>query len=111
DLRRDLGTTDVGALLGLGSEGDVVVHHVGDLRRLPARTRNVRVEGRTRGGRRAGRVRLAPDHVLRAEPVDRSTPLVLRREVSRRVTPQPRPGVRTSVVDPCRIAPRGAVPE
>ena len=45
DLRRDLGATDLGALLGVGPEGDVVVHHLGHLRRLPACARDRRVEG------------------------------------------------------------------
>ena len=37
DLRRDLGRGGVGPLLGLGSEGDVVVRLLGGLRALPAR--------------------------------------------------------------------------
>ena len=35
--RRDLGLQRVGSVLGLGSEGDLVAHHLDDLRLLPAR--------------------------------------------------------------------------
>ena len=36
DLRRHLGRRGLGPVLGLGSQGDGVVHRVGDLRRVPA---------------------------------------------------------------------------
>ena len=59
DRRRDLGAEGVGPLLGMGPEGDVVVHHVDDLRRLPARALDVRLEGaaRRRGSRSSGSYR------------------------------------------------------
>ncbi len=59
DRRRHLGAARVGALLGLGSEGDVVVRHVGDLRGLPARALDVGMEGTSGRDHRVGRVRLA----------------------------------------------------
>ncbi len=37
DLRRDLGRGGLGPVLGLGPEGDLVVHLLGGVRRLPAR--------------------------------------------------------------------------
>ena len=37
DLRRDLGRGGLGPVLGLGPQGDGVVHRVGGLRRVPAR--------------------------------------------------------------------------
>ena len=82
DLRRDLGAADLGPVLGLGPEGDLVVHHLGDLRGLPARAGDGGVEGHARGGRRAGRLRVAAGHVLRGEPVDRGAALL--REVMAR---------------------------
>ena len=47
DRRRDLGAGGLGPLLGLGPEGDVVVRHVGDLRRATC------TRARRRGGRDA----------------------------------------------------------
>ena len=41
--RRDLGRPRLGPVLGLGPEGDLVVHHLGRLRRLPARPRHWRL--------------------------------------------------------------------
>jgi hypothetical protein len=78
--RRDLGGERVGALLGVGPEGDLVVHHVGGVRRVPARSRDVWMEGPASGDRRARRVRSAADHVLRRQPMDRRPALV--RDVS-----------------------------
>ena len=43
--RADLGGVRLGPLLGLGPQGGVGVHHLGDLRRLPARPRDRRLEG------------------------------------------------------------------
>ena len=56
--RCDLGRVGVGPLLGLGPEGDLVVHHLGALRRLPARPRDGRLEG-PQGGVGSGRGRRA----------------------------------------------------
>ena len=72
----DLGAERVGPLLGLGPQGDVVVHHVDDLRGLPARARDLRVEGDAGRRDRPGRVRLAVRHVLRGEHVDRGAALL-----------------------------------
>ena len=47
----------VGPVLGLGPEGDVVVHHVGDLRRVPPRARDGGLEGPPRRDHRAGGLR------------------------------------------------------
>ena len=58
DRRRDLGPGSVGPLLGLGPQGDVVVHHLGDLRRVPARAGHERLEGPPCRRDRARRVRL-----------------------------------------------------
>ena len=44
-----------------------------DLRRLPARARHQRMEGPPRRRHRARRLRLAADHVLRREPLDRGS--------------------------------------
>src|SRR5207247_3830630 len=76
DLRRDLGPERVEPLLGVGSEGDMVVHHVDDLRGLPARARDRRLEGPARGGARARRLRKPLRYVLRREPMDRGNALV-----------------------------------
>ena len=66
----------VGPLLGMGPEGDVVVRHVGDLRGLPSRALDVGMEGTSGRDHRAGRVRVAADHVLRGEPLDRRAALL-----------------------------------
>ena len=47
-----LGRGGLGTLLGLGSEGDVGVRHLGDLRRLPARTRDGWLAGASGGDHR-----------------------------------------------------------
>ena len=51
DRRSDLGPGSVGPLLGWDPEGDVVVHHLGGLRRVPARSGDERLEGTPSGGR------------------------------------------------------------
>jgi hypothetical protein len=47
--RAHLGRGGLGPLLGLGPQGDLVVHHLGAVRRLPARPRDRRVEGHQGG--------------------------------------------------------------
>ena len=54
--RRDLGGVRLGPLLGLGPQGGLGVHHLGRLRRLPARARDGRLAGPGRGVRRAARL-------------------------------------------------------
>src|SRR6266540_4534098 len=66
----------------MGPQGDVVVHHLGHLRRLPARTGDVGVARPTGRGDRARRVRVAARHVLRGEPVDRRPTLLRRGQVT-----------------------------
>ena len=56
---RDLGRQRLGPLLGLGPEGDLVVHHLGRLRLLPARARHGRLEGPQGGVPGADRLRAA----------------------------------------------------
>src|SRR6266511_1290648 len=69
----------------MGPQGDVVLHHLGHLRRLPARPGDVGVARPPGRGDRARRVRVAARHVLRGEPVDRRPTLL------RPVMPRPRP--------------------
>ena len=57
--RRDLGRGRLGPLLGLGPQGDLGVHHLGRVRRLPARPRDRRLEGPQGRVPRAGRLRRA----------------------------------------------------
>ena len=76
DRRRDLGAERVGTVLGLGPEGDLVVHHMGHLRGLSARALDLGLEGPAGGRRRPGRLRVPADHVLRGEPLDRRAALV-----------------------------------
>ena len=99
DRRRDLGPGRVGPLLGMGPEGDVVVRDVDDLRRLSARAIDGRMEGTPCGGDRRRRVRLAVDHVLRREPVDRRTAL-LRERMRRPAAPDPGDTVRAGSPSP-----------
>ncbi|CAK7281907.1 Cytochrome c-type biogenesis protein CcsA/ResC [Streptomyces misionensis JCM 4497] len=64
---RDLGRRRLGPLLELGPQGDVVVHHLGRLRLLPARAGHGRLEGPQ--GRLPGddRLRLLAVQLLRRE--------------------------------------------
>ena len=99
DRRPDLGALRLGSLLGLGPQGGVGVHHLGGVRRLPARAGHVRVEGplgRDGRPRRAGHtvVQLRGDQLLlrqrqpalvrRAEP----TAVVARSSPDRPATPR-----------------------
>jgi hypothetical protein len=81
-LRSHLGRARMGPLLGLGSEGDVRLHHVGRVCHLPARTRDLRVEGEARSRHHRVRVRCDSLHAVRGEPVDRR-PALLRARVGR----------------------------
>ena len=56
----DLGALRLGPLLGLGPQGGVGVHHLGGVRRLPARPRHVGLEGPLGRARRPGR----PGHAV-----------------------------------------------
>ena len=85
----DLGGVRLGQLLELGPQGGVGVHHLGDLRRLPARPGDRRLEGQGRGGDRAGRVRLAAVQ-LRGDQLllRRRQPALLRRRLRPRAAGQ-----------------------
>ena len=54
--RGDLGGERLGAVLGLGPEGDVVVHHLGGVRRVSARPGDRGLARPARGGDRPGRL-------------------------------------------------------
>src|SRR5450755_2291565 len=80
----------MGPVLGLGSEGDLRLHHLGDLRDLPARPRDLWLEGEARGGHHRVRLRRDPLHPLRGEPLDRRAALVrprLNKSAARRSLP------------------------
>ena len=85
DLRRDrrchLGGERVGALLGLGPEGNLGLHHVGGLRRVPARPINRRVARESGFVDRNPRARDLLDQLLRRQHF-RQQPAFLRRIVS-----------------------------
>ena len=66
---RDLGGVRLGPILGLGPQGGLGVHHLGRLRRLPARPRDGRLAGPRRGLRRAARLRDVPVQLRRHQPV------------------------------------------
>ncbi|CAA9351238.1 MAG: Cytochrome c-type biogenesis protein CcsA/ResC, partial [uncultured Frankineae bacterium] len=74
--RRDLGRGGLGPLLGLGPQGDLVVHHLGAVRRLPARSRDGRVEGHQGGVDRRGRRRGARHRLLRGQHLRRGAALL-----------------------------------
>ena len=65
-----------GRYWGWDPEGDVRLHHLGDLRDLPPRTRHLRLEGEARGDHHRVRVRRDPLHALRGQPLDRRAALV-----------------------------------
>ena len=80
--RRDLGGPGVGPLLGLGPGGDLGVHHLGDLRRLPARPGHGRLARRPRALHPAARLR-QPDHQhARRAGLHHRHALLRRRELS-----------------------------
>ena len=82
DRGRDLGGEGLGPLLGLGPQGDLVVHRMGDLRGVPARAGDARLEGPRGGVDRVGRVRVRHVQLLWRQHVAQ-WPSQLRRTVSR----------------------------
>ena len=88
DRRADLGALRLGSLLGLGPQGGVGLHHLGGVRRLPARPRHVGLEGplgRHRRARRTGHavVQLRRDQLL----LRQREPALLRRSRADRGRP------------------------
>ena len=81
-LRRDLGRGGVGPLLGLGPEGDVVVHLLGGLRRLPARPGHPERQAHHRDLVRRGRLGHHADQPVRDQLRRRRPALVRRRRVA-----------------------------
>ena len=81
--RADLGGVRLGQLLELGPQGGVGVHHLGDLRRLPARPGDSRLEGQGGLGHRADRVRVAAVQLRRDQLLLRQRqPALVRRRLS-----------------------------
>ena len=66
----------LGSLQGLGPQGDLSLHHMGGLRHLPPRARDVRLEGEARGDHHRFRVCRHPLHPVCRQPLDRRPPFV-----------------------------------
>ena len=77
--RSDLGAPGVGGLLELGPQGGVGLHHVGGLRRLPARPRDRGLARPQRGDPGAGRCRDAVVQLHRHQLLQLQQPALLRR--------------------------------
>jgi hypothetical protein len=75
---RDLGGRRLGPLLGLGPQGDLVLHHLGRLRLLPARPRHRRLEGPQGRLPGPGRLRLLAVQLLRRQHLRHRQALVRR---------------------------------
>ena len=71
--RGDLGRGRLGSLLGLGSQGDLVVHHLGDLRGVSPLAGDCRVEGKAGCLLRRHGFRRADHQLLRGQHVHRRT--------------------------------------
>ena len=81
DLRGDLGRGGVGPVLGLGSEGDLVLHRLGDLRRVPARPRHPQRQAHRRHLDRGARLGGDDGQPVRGQPGHLRPALLRRGEV------------------------------
>jgi hypothetical protein len=81
DLRRDLGRSCLGPLLGLGSEGDLGIHRMGDLCALPACSRYCGLAWRARSLHQPARLRRDDVQLLRRQHRDFRTALLRRLEL------------------------------
>ena len=78
---RDLGRGRMGALLGLGSQGNLGIHHPGYLRRVPARPLDGRMARASGRRHRAGRIRRVPVQLHRRQHL-LFRPALLRRRLA-----------------------------
>ncbi len=91
--RRHLGRGSVGALLGLGSQGDLGIHCVGDLRRLPACPGDCRLEGSVGGVDQPARLQRDDVQLLRGQHRHLRPAFLRRTELTApRLRPRTQPG-------------------
>jgi len=82
--RRDVGRGGLGSLLGVGSEGNLRVHHLGDLRVVPERAFDGGLAGPARGLDLRGGIRLDHVQLVLREHGGVGTAFVRRVELGRR---------------------------